>query len=567
MRFLRCFLTVGLFTLVTAAPRAATYEVAGRFPQASDDAPGTPEHPWKTISHAASVVKPGDTVRIHGGVYREHVTIKTDGTAEAPIRFEAVPYEPVILTGADHLTGWKKAEAGRPVYSIAWPYRFNTWSKTMTHPGDERHRLIGRCEQVIVNGYPLRQVLELGQIAPGTFFADTENKRLYVWDSANGDLNRATVEAAVRQEILRVEGARVRVRGIQFRYAANSAQHGAVFLGGAHGWLEDCLVEWMNSSGATLAAADLMVRRCTFRQNGQLGFGASRAHHLRFTDCVVADNNTKNFDRGWEAGGNKLVLCRDATLDHCRIIRNHGNGIWFDIGNEACSVVHCLIADNDDAGIFYEISYGLRAADNVIVGNGFAPTSGAWGAQAGISLSSSPDCVIERNLIVGNREGFNFREQNRSTPTIDDRAGRAVWNHDQLIRHNLIAYNRDAQIRGWFDIKDQRHWPVALQQKKDGVDPAGNLEKLNLRFVENVYAFGANEGGLIWGTAWGRHESYSTVSAFEAALHIDHGSRVLTPEFADPLALDFRLPAAELEKVQPAYPQGSVPEARLGRRP
>ena len=136
----------------------------------------------------------------------------------------------------------------------------------------------------------------------------------------------------------------------------------------------------------------------------------------------MENNNTKGFDRGWEAGGDKLVLCRDAVLERSRFVRNRGNGIWFDIGNTNCTVRQCLIADNEDAGIFYEISFRLLAHDNVIVGNGFAATAGAWGAQAGISLSSSPGCVIERNLIAGNREGFNFREQTRSTPTIEDRA-------------------------------------------------------------------------------------------------------------------------------------------------
>ena len=138
------------------------------------------------------------------------------------------------------------------------------------------------------------------------------------------------------------------------------------------------------------------------------------------TGCTVRNNNTKGFDRGWEAGGDKICLTRGAILENSIFVDNRGNGIWFDIGNEDCEVRNCLIANNEDAGIFYEISYGLHAHDNVIVGNGFAFTPGAWGATAGISLSSSPGCTIERNLILGNKEGFNFREQSRSTPRIDN---------------------------------------------------------------------------------------------------------------------------------------------------
>ena len=98
-------------------------------------------------------------------------------------------------------------------------------------------------------------------------------------------------------------------------------------------------------------------------------------------------NNAKEFDRGWEAGGDKVCLSRGVVIEGSRFEDNQGSGIWFDIGNEECTVKNCLIADNDDAGIFYEISYGLHAHDNVIVGNGFADTPGSWGASAGICLS------------------------------------------------------------------------------------------------------------------------------------------------------------------------------------
>lgn len=205
------------------------------------------------------------------------------------------------------------------------------------------------------------------------------------------------------------------LRGIRFRYAANMAQQGSGQFTGRGDVIRDCLFERTNGSGASFTAPDQSVQRCTFQENGQIGFSAVNAHNIHFTDCLVQNNNIKGFNRGWEAGGDKIVLTRGAVFDGCRFLNNRGSGIWFDIGNEACEVRNCLIMGNEDAGIFYEISYGLYAHDNVIIGNGFADSIGAWGAQAGICLSSSPDCVIERNLLVGNREGFDFREQGRTT--------------------------------------------------------------------------------------------------------------------------------------------------------
>jgi hypothetical protein len=578
-----------LFVAFGSPSPAAFYEVAQSHPAAADDNAGTAARPWKTIGAATAKVQPGDVVVIHGGVYRECVVIKTSGTATSPIQLRASPGENVVVTGADEIRGWKRVDPDRPVFVADWPHRFIGWNSSMTHPDDPYHRVIGRCEQVIIDGSLVRQVLTTNQLAPGAFFADVAAKSLWVWDLANRDLAKIPVEASVRQEILRVEGDYVQCRGLRFRYAANMAQHGAVVLAGHHDVLEDCVVELVNSSGATFAGSDETVRGCTFRDNGQLGFGASRADRLLIADCLVENNNLKGFDRGWEAGGDKLVLCRDAVIERSRFVRNRGTGIWFDIGNTNCTVRQCLIAENEDAGIFYEISFNLHAHDNVIVGNGFARTSGAWGAQAGISLSSSPGCLIERNLLVANREGFNFREQLRTTPTIEDPKERPVWNHDQVIRQNLIACNQVAQIWGWFDVKDDRHWPrtdatatnqgpAATSKPADLAAGYGartsadqprdlTLESLRLRFEENCYFAAVGQGWFGWGPAWARHSRYANLREFQAALGIDERSRALEPEFANLSRLDLRVSAETMTLLGGCYPRGPVPGVALGIRP
>jgi hypothetical protein len=342
----------------------------------------------------------------------------------------------------------------------------------------------------------------------------------------------------------------------------------------------------MNSCGATFAATGLIVRRSIFQDNGQLGFSANRAHGLLMSECLIRNNNVKGFDRGWEAGGNKLVLCRGAVLEKSRFVNNRGNGIWFDIGNEKCVVRNCLIADNEDAGLFYEISYGLHAHENVIIGNGFAATPGAWGAGAAVSLSSSPDCVIERNLVVGNREGFNFREQSRKTPLINDRHERPVWNHDEQIRNNVMALNRDAQVRGWFDVDDGRHWPALLQDaaekaqgkaarapaadvpataKESASGPVGlTLEALKLTFANNIYCAQPWQPLFVWGVEWKRHRTYATLDDVRSELKLESGSQTADFLVADPLIRDFRVPRESLMLKMGCYPRGDVPGVKLG---
>lgn len=84
-----------------------------------------------------------------------------------------------------------------------------------------------------------------------------------------------------------------------------------------------------------VTGADLLqeLRRCVFQDNGQLGFGACRAHDMLITGCLVRNNNVKDYNRGWEAGGDKLVLCRGAVIEKSQFVGNRGNGIWFDIND------------------------------------------------------------------------------------------------------------------------------------------------------------------------------------------------------------------------------------------
>jgi len=543
-----------------------------------------PNRQVRTIDEVVTRLEPGDTVFVHGGVYRERVTLDKGGTPEHPILVRAAEGEHVVLTGADRITEWSPVQSEERVYSTPWLHKFVGWNKSQTHPDDDYHRLIGRCEQVFVDGYPLRQVLARSTLSRGTFFADTDARLLYIQPAGNQEIagDKAMVEASTREWILMVKGSHVTVKGIHFRYAANRAQQGAVEFSGSHVTIEDCVFEYTNASGAEFTGQDIVVRNCVFRHNGQLGFGANRAHRLQMTGCTIRDNNTKGFDRGWEAGGDKICMTRGAILENSTFIENRGNGIWFDIGNEDCEVHNCLIAHNENAGIFYEISYGLHAHDNVIIGNGFAFTPGAWGAAAGISISSSPFCTIERNLILGNKEGFNFREQTRSTPRIDNKKSEPVWNHDHTVRNNVFAWNRDAQVWGWFDVPDERHWPKSMQTNALVVTPSGvssqdaltgtlqtglSLEALKLTFEGNLYSPGPGQGLFNWGVTWKKNQRYDSLDQVQRELSFDTGSKVAEFHAQDFASLDLRIPPDSPAVKMGCYPQGTVPGVGLGVLP
>ncbi|MCX7044365.1 MAG: right-handed parallel beta-helix repeat-containing protein [Candidatus Sumerlaeota bacterium] len=577
MSFISTLLSV---MLSASATQAKTIIVNPALASAADSNPGSEAQPLKTINRAAEIAQPGDVVRIHAGIYREKVTINHSGTKEQPIRFEAAQGAQPVITGADLLTGWSKDKDKDNSYSIPWTHKL--------YQGDDHNP--GGAEQVFVNRKLFRKAPSLAEMKEGMFFVDLNAKRLHLYVPPVP--NDSPIEGSTRSEIWIVNGAYVQTRGLCFRYAANRAQQGMTQFKGAFDVAEDCVFEWANSSGASFQGEDITVSRSVFQDCGQQGYSGSHAHRLRLDGCTVQRNNNKEYPRGWEAGGNKICQSRGVIYENCRFLNNYGNGIWFDISNQDATIRNCLIADNEDAGIFYEISYGLHAHDNVIVGNGRRPSKGSWGANGGLCLSSSPGCLIERNLIIGNYQGFCFREQIRTTPPVDGSKGAEVpiWVHDEVVRNNLIVNNTNAQVQGWFDIASERHWPKAMQTgkaegakvegakakddmaagyqaKKDGVPPGLALEDLKITLQGNYYAMEPKQVFFIWGTNWKRKQEFKDIPSLTKALGLeDPRSRILPPLPVDIPKRDFRLPKDHPVFAAGVYPQGKVPDCILGAR-
>ena len=101
------------------------YHVA---PHGSDAAPGTAQEPFRTISHAAQLAQPGDTVQVHSGIYREWVRPARGGLNNAArITYEAAPGEHPVITGAEVVKGWQPVDG--TVWSIRLPNTmFGSWN-------------------------------------------------------------------------------------------------------------------------------------------------------------------------------------------------------------------------------------------------------------------------------------------------------------------------------------------------------------------------------------------------------------------------------------------------------
>ena len=105
--FPACLLSLtAALCLNAAADREYHVAVTG-----NDTNDGSAAAPLRTISAAAALAQPGDTVTVHEGVYREWVNPPRGGESDAKrITYQAAPGEKVAVKGSEVVTGWEKVQ-------------------------------------------------------------------------------------------------------------------------------------------------------------------------------------------------------------------------------------------------------------------------------------------------------------------------------------------------------------------------------------------------------------------------------------------------------------------------
>ena len=83
--------------------------------QGNDQYVGTDRQPFLTISRAAAMAMPGDTITVHAGTYREWVSPANGGTEEKRIVYRSAGDGEVIISGAEQVEDWR--EEGDNVWS------------------------------------------------------------------------------------------------------------------------------------------------------------------------------------------------------------------------------------------------------------------------------------------------------------------------------------------------------------------------------------------------------------------------------------------------------------------
>lgn len=155
-------ISAALALLMSFGLSAKDYHVAKT---GSDQNDGSAEAPFLTINKAAMVLKAGDVVTVHEGVYREWVQPRNSGADNySRITYQAAPGEEVWIKGSEVVTGWKKDGKG-DVWKVVLPNSFFKDFNPFAEPlvGDWLSQTNDKfvVGEVYINGKSLFQAVEL----------------------------------------------------------------------------------------------------------------------------------------------------------------------------------------------------------------------------------------------------------------------------------------------------------------------------------------------------------------------------------------------------------------------
>ena len=373
--------------------------VAQRHPDASDAGPGTAEQPFASIAPAAKWARPGDTVRVHGGVYRERVKPARGGEPGRPVVYQAVAGERVVLRGSDALeTEWTRHDTNDGVWATTPPAVETTPGSALTTPVMDSDAW-GTLAQLFIDGRPMREVGGDTRLdRPGTWRYDRENRRVLLCPPVDvADPNGRLVELSVRERVfapMKRGLGHITVRGFTMEHAANvyprnfwasqTPQAGMLSTRGGHDWIiEHNTLRFAQTVGLDCGAEgpyDLdgldqpqpentgghAIRHNVIADNGSLGVAGYRSYGTRIIGNVIEGNNARGFVSP-ESAGIKVHYFQGGVIAANLVRDNDAQGIWLDNRCQNSRVSRNVVLRNRGAGVFVELTDGPILVDNNVI--------------------------------------------------------------------------------------------------------------------------------------------------------------------------------------------------------
>lgn len=491
----------------------------------------------QTIQQRIDAAASGATVSVPSGIYREKVTINKPLTLSGASGAE--------IRGSDVWTGWTQSGS--------------TWVSANVVPGfggnaDNGSARSGWPEQVFLNGLALKQVASNPN--SGEFALDA-TRHVILRDAPGGK----TVEVTTRDGWIFGPGSAtsaadgVTIKGFTMKHSANLQQGGALDANKASFWtVQDCVLS--DAHGAVFSFGeghDSKLLRCDIARGGQLGVHGGSGN-LLVQGCRIHDNNTEEFNVEWEAGGLKIAVANNVTLDGNEAFDNRGPGLWLDIAADDAIIKNNRVYRNTYAGIWFEVSDGAQIFNNVTWMNGFGKNTYGWGA--GILISCARNAEVYNNVAAWDADGISVISINRDHdwPAFNVVSGNNVHNNQILMANfdlgDADIYHQDAL--GW-----KSNWGGAKI-----TDPA-----LNNRGADNRYWYGEapDTPGRGPRFEWGS-SNFRGIANFNATPGEENG-RYLSDAEKNQVVLSARVPSGPSLIFNPNFERALNTAAPVGASP
>ncbi len=481
-------------------------------PAAADENPGTEDKPFRTINHAAQVVKAGERVVIKSGIYREQISPLNGGNGpDEMISYEAAPGARVIIKGSRILNSiWTPSRNPGQFSEKLWmttlpdslfeaenPFTIENASAADIEIMPWATEWAGKLPYTLRRGLIFQDDRRLVQLAayedlvrlPGSYWVDSTGTILHIHPYDFQNPNYSFWEVTAQQHILKpavTDLGYIRIKGLTFKHAGNGFPRtgvGAIFTMGGHHWIiEDNFVTQTNSVGIEIgtrsietkdrdiAIADQKRAKASpgyviVRNNIVSECGTGGIQGLEVRRALVENNHIffcgwQDVERYWETGGIKLLV-NEKTLVRRNLIEyiTGGPAIWLDWNNQNCRITQNMahhISGCCNGAFFVEASQKPNMIDHNIL----------WDIEGtGVYAGDTDNLVIAFNLI-GPCTGIAINARKITDRQLNGRPmtskGNRVVNNIILAEQpitfadddNFSDYNIFADPAGLFDLKE-----------------------------------------------------------------------------------------------------------------
>jgi parallel beta-helix repeat protein len=430
---------------------AVTYYVST---EGNDLYDGTINKPFRTIQTAANVAKPGDTILVQPGIYRERVSPPIGGSSSSlPITFKSVIPQAAIIRGS---VQWKPKSSYPLKSSVVYvsplldsdftdtsaidganpfkvplcvtPYGRNGAPEAANKDPNSDPTMVYSLGQVFVNDVmyvqcPYKKEMEK---EPNTWYYDMSNNQLYV--NVLPDNREPIIEITNQRRLFAphkrglkniiVDGFIIERCGNnypnKFWSVATCQQAGAIGTRCGKFWtIQNNIIryatgvgiDWGNEGGAdqdlengnngkAQGTNGHVIQNNIISDNGAAGTASFMCKNFMFSGNTVERNNNLKFygKRRWESAGIKVHCPTNAIISNNLIRNNYCHGVWSDQGAGVNSIFkNNIIVANEGSGINFEIG---SSTSGKVTNNIFDKN------EYGVSLVTSGGVLIAHNLFL-----------------------------------------------------------------------------------------------------------------------------------------------------------------------